>query len=377
MTEGTRTSVLQNTTLRRGVGLIAHDPALACPGYTLFAPIARRGEVYLVDMHGDVARMWQMPYPPGRHARVLPNGNLLYQGKAEEQEPLFPIWGVYHGGIIAEVSPDGTVLREVRHRYHHHDATLLANGNLVVMTVEPLTDEQAASILGGTPGTEAPGGVIYGDVVVEMSWEGEIVWRWAAIDHLDPADAPLHPDFPREHWPMGNTVNEAPDGTIVIGFRTASLALGVSRESGATRWTVGAPHIAQQHYPHVLSNGHLLVFDNGTFRAGENFPYSRAVELDLETGEEVWTWQDEPPQNFYSPYMSSAQRLPNGNTLIAEGSFGRIFEVTEDGLVVWEYVVPFFGSFADGVGLNSSRGGSNSIFRAYRYTAEELPWLAS
>jgi hypothetical protein len=27
--------------------------------------------------------------------------------------------------------------------------------------------------------------------------------------------------------------------------------------------------------------------------------------------------------NFFSPYISGAQRLPNGNTLICEGCFGR------------------------------------------------------
>lgn len=370
------TTVVQNTTARRGTGLIAHDPALASAGFTLFTPIAGSGQVYLIDMAGEVRHTWRLPYPPGRHARLLRNGNLLYQGKLDEEEPLFPIWGVYHGGVIAEVAPDGTIVREVRHPRHHHDASLLANGNLVLLTVEPLTPEQSAGILGGTPGTEAAGGVIYGDVIVEMDWDGNVLWRWAAAEHLAPEDAVLHEDFPREHWPMANTVNETASGDIIVGFRTASKVFGISRETSEVLWSIGAPHVAQQHYPHELANGNVLVFDNGTFRDGENFPYSRAVELDPRTGQEHWSWQDNPPQNFYSPYMSSAQRLANGNTLIAEGSFGRIFEVTPDGLVVWEYVVPYFGSFADGVGLNSSRGGNNSIFRAYRYEAGELPWLA-
>src|SRR5262245_65643091 len=39
--------------------------------------------------------------------------------------------------------------------------------------------------------------------------------------------------------------------------------------------------------------------------------------------------------------MGCAQRLPNGNTLITESSFGRFFEVTKEGEIVWEYVNPF------------------------------------
>jgi hypothetical protein len=41
-----------------------------------------------------------------------------------------------------------------------------------------------------------------------------------------------------------------------------------------------------------------------------------------------------------SPRMGNAQRLPNGNTLITESSFGRIFEVTKNGKIVSEYVNP-------------------------------------
>lgn len=34
--------------------------------------------------------------------------------------------------------------------------------------------------------------------------------------------------------------------------------------------------------------------------------------------------------HIYSMFISSAQRLPNGNTLITEGADGRLFEVTVD-----------------------------------------------
>jgi hypothetical protein len=69
--------------------------------------------------------------------------------------------------------------------------------------------------------------------------------------------------------------------------------------------------------------------------------------------------------------MGNAQRLPNGNTLVCEASFGRFFEVTKDGEIVWEYVNPFFGKplFA---GPSSSKTEGNLVFRALRYSAEEI-----
>ena len=67
--------------------------------------------------------------------------------------------------------------------------------------------------------------------------------------------------------------------------------------------------------------------------------------------------------------MGNAQRLPHGNTLVCESSFGRFFEVTPAGAIVWEYVNPFFGRpfFA---GPPTTEG--NLVFRALRYGAEEI-----
>ena len=58
------------------------------------------------------------------------------------------------------------------------------------------------------------------------------------------------------------------------------------------------------------------------------------------------TWQytaeasGRPPWTFFSSFVSNAQRLPNGNTLIT-GMHGRIFQVTPSGQVVWEYLTPY------------------------------------
>ena len=66
---------------------------------------------------------------------------------------------------------------------------------------------------------------------------------------------------------------------------------------------------------------------------------------------------------FYSPYISSAQRLPNGNTLICEGADGHFLEVTADHEVVWEYISPYWGNFFP----------TNMSYRAYRYPYEYAP----
>ena len=72
------------------------------------------------------------------------------------------------------------------------------------------------------------------------------------------------------------------------------------------------------------------------------------------------------PSANNSPRISNAQRLPNGNTLINERWFGRFFEVTPEGAVVWEYINPYFG------GSTRPQEQTNQVFRAYRYTAAEI-----
>ena len=54
----------------------------------------------------------------------------------------------------------------------------------------------------------------------------------------------------------------------------------------------------------------------------------------------VWSYQSSLQNSFYSSYISSVMRLPNGNTSICSGATGHLFEVTPTGEVVWEYLVP-------------------------------------
>src|SRR4051812_50201541 len=75
------TTVDQQTIRRSRTGLIAHDPALAQPGYTLFAPMSGDGAVYLIDMAGEGAHRWQMPHRPGLYGYLLDNGHLFYGGQ--------------------------------------------------------------------------------------------------------------------------------------------------------------------------------------------------------------------------------------------------------------------------------------------------------
>lgn len=57
--------------------------------------------------------------------------------------------------------------------------------------------------------------------------------------------------------------------------------------------------------------------------------------------EPTWTYTAPDKYSMYSAFISGAQRLKNGNTLITSGAKGRLIEVTPGNEIVWEYWNPY------------------------------------
>ena len=84
----------------------------------------------------------------------------------------------------------------------------------------------------------------------------------------------------------------------------------------------------------------------------------------------VWKYSSKNNTSFYSTIGSSAQRLPNGNTLVCSMNDGHFFEVKpSDTTIVWEYINPMTRD-----GLKRIKTDNyptyNGVFRAYRYTSD-------
>ncbi|HVS18831.1 MAG TPA: aryl-sulfate sulfotransferase [Planctomycetota bacterium] len=161
------------------------------------------------------------------------------------------------------------------------------------------------------------------------------------------------------------------------------LRYGLGDESEQQLW--------DQHNVEFLPVGpdgtlRVTVFNNGGGRY-DGTSWSSADELvlpfDPERGfvrlpgepfgpaEPSWSYSD--PERFLSPFISGAQRLPNGNTLICSGVEGRVFEVTPDKQVVWDFENTFGGDLP-----NSPIGGNapkRALFRVTRL-APDHPGLA-
>ncbi len=130
--------------------------------------------------------------------------------------------------------------------------------------------------------------------------------------------------------------------------------------------------------------GNFICFNNGLGRnystADEWTPpveasglYTRLSGAAFGPKDFTWTYKANPPGAMYADAISSAQRLPNGNTLICDGTHGTFLEVTSAGETVWKYVNPVVltGPLTQGAAIpaDPARAGEfmNGVFRVRRY----------
>jgi len=366
----------------RPTGLTYRD-SRSFGGYTLITPIGGDA-VYLIDEEGRVVHRWAVPdFQPG-YGYLLPGGNLLVRG-----QPLIKT-GVGIGepagraDILLELGWDSNEIWRWEHEGFHHDMCRMPNGNTLVIIWELLANDLVKRVKGGlspeetervTSDTKFMSFFLQGlgvggrprlkgmltDDVWEINPAGEPVHIWHAYEHFDPEVDKLCTVDLRAEWTHLNAVELTPEGNVLISSQKLDTILKISWPKGDVLWRWGGlGRISHQHDPTITPNGTLLVFDNGTHHP--LIGRSRVVEVDMETGEIIWQYVGSPVFSMLSLHIAGAERLTNGNTLICEGESGRVFEVTRDCEICWEWNSPFVHDFK---GIKAVM-----LFRAHRYTAD-------
>ena len=340
------------------VGLIHNSPSNTFNGYTLFNTNGGN-HATMIDNLGRVVHRWN--YDGGIiYSYLLENGNLLARTKPPEDVDIVKGLGGSSSSLI-EMDWDSEIVWEYKDPMLHHDYTRLPNGNTGALLFKELDEDISRQVKGGHPREDDPK-TILGDVIREIGTGGETVNEWEIYSELDFDEDVICPLEHRREWTHANSLNLMPNGDFLVSFRNISTVGIISRETGEFVWKWGPGNVFHQHHPTVLENGNILIFDNGSHSQGMD--RSRVIEVNPVTNEIEWEYTETPALALYSFHISSAERLDNGNTLICEGAFGRIFEVTKNGRVVWEYINPFYAP--------DLRSGdpTNMVFRAHRYSPE-------
>ena len=176
----------------------------------------------------------------------------------------------------------------------------------------------------------------------------------------------------RSIWGYTNSVDQFPNGDILLSIRHMNKVIRVDKKTGNIVWEWGPEHLlGHQHDAVILENGNITIFDNGHHRkplkSGDpseisSFTTSRIVEVNPQTNEIVWEYKD-PMFMIFTNFAGNAQRLPNGNTFFCESRTGTFYEVTYDKEMVWKYESPFILSREKMWGWTESK----MVAQAHRY----------
>jgi hypothetical protein len=391
------------------IGTTIYNPEKAFGGYTLLN-FLHEPDITLFDMNGNVVNAWAVergrdepapgvpPAPPPAGPRDDPPG---------AGAPRSGIWNYAHllenGNLLGprEYDWDNEIVWEppVVPGYTAGLSRRLDNGNTVYSSRREVPEEYKAKVkdparrhLGS--GDRWPPG-LQGHSIFETTPAGDVVWEWHAWEHLD-LNHYLEID-PSPNWTHFNHLDPLPEnrwfdagderfrpGNILVSPRTLGFIFIIDKQTGKVVWEHSGTHrggIAGQHDPRMIPKGlpgagNILLLDNGQppvqdiSRAGR----TSILEIDPVAGGVVWSYEDdgyltsEDPGyshnynefKFFTAYTGSVQRLPNGNTFIGEALGGRIFEVTAEKELVWEYAIERHRSYET----------------AYRYPYDHCPQLA-
>ena len=352
-------------------GLTFHRSQLSHKGYTLVSPHSG-DSVFLVDMQGRFVHRWKFNNLLPRKVELLENGNLLVLGL----DPALIPQSAVHGSdlepfsqrirrlgancsLLLEVNWTGEIQWSYADPSFHHDFKRLSNGHTIFPVWVELPTDLTDAVQGGVRFSDQNQPTMLGDDIVEIDTQGKEVRRIETWKLFDPVDDPICPLEGRIEWTHVNSVDVNDAGDILFSSRNNSR-VAVIDKNGEMSWKYGFPNTSHQHHATWLKNGNIQIFDNGMHRR-LGMPTSKVIEVNPNSNDVVWTYEGHPAAQFFSGHISGATRLQNGNTLICEGTSGRVFEITNKGEPVWEWWNPIFNPSTNNGEL------MGFLFRAYRY----------
>ena len=345
------TSVTTEPMEPRRVGVVLHEADKAYGGYNIYCSHISP-KAFLMDMNGKIVHEWSYPTEKSQlwnHAVMLDKGDLLVINKLKH---------------LLKLDWNSNLLWRWPMEVHHDIAISDHTFYVILREIHEYRDFRARF-----------------SAIAQLTLTGEEIFRWSTFDHFGEIkevldrrsfiDTVLDSLIAREgsgitEKPLSqqpelrglvagavfdyfhlNTITIIPEnglerkdarfraGNLLICFRNVNQIAVLDKDTWEILWAWGEGTLEWPHHPTMLDNGNILLFDNGVFRK-----FSTVLELNPLTEQIEWKYNADPPTDFYSYTKGSAQRLPNGNTLICEGDNGRAIEVTRTGEVVWEWINP-------------------------------------
>ena len=322
---------------RSSSGITVHDPARSCGGVNFYTSGHFAGAI-LMDMDGRVLHEWRYDFLKAwpeqiesteidgseywRWAYLLENGDVL---------------AIFDGLGLIKVDRNSNLIWE-HLGSEHHDLDVTDDGRIFVLTRRAHMIERINERM-----------PILEDFVTVLDSDGRLLKEVSVLEAFENSNFASSPAA-RGYVARGDIYHtnavEVLDGSladripafgkgnVLLSMRSLSTIVVLDMDLGEIVWVASDLWLAQ-HDPKILDNGNILVFDNKGAQ-GE----SRVVEFNPATREMVWVYAGDRSNGFFTKMCGANHRLENGNTLITESDYGRAFEVTPDGEIVWEFINP-------------------------------------
>ncbi len=328
------------------VGVTAFDPNLAFDGFNIYNS-HNLTEVYLIDMQGNVVNKWTRKDCGdnwGHYSELCRNGDLLVIGV--DQMLVRLDWEskikwktnmrVHHDVCVAEKENIYAIAREDKLVFWHGIVVPILSDYIAVLSPDGKVIEKVW---------------IYDQVKRHISLK-TIVGIYKGLFRLEELEIMYNSNKKENYTCRRDSVFDifhtntieimnrdiegfCREGDYLISIREMDFIGVLDSKTKKVVWFWGSGELDRQHYPTLMENGNVLVYDNGFHRG-----FTRIVELNPLTKKIEWEYKSVPQEDFFSKYRGCGQWLPNGNILITESSKGRVFEITREGKIVWEFYNP-------------------------------------
>jgi hypothetical protein len=313
-------------------GTHIYFPEKTYNGYNLY-------EGKLIDENGDLIKNWSSVYL----GVIDKNGDYYAQQYFES-----PIWGRY--------SWNNSIIWEMNFPIHH-EILLTPQNTIITFTKET---------------HEYNGRKVEFDTILELNKNGTIIDRWSTwenLQYLKQFHKPLELDqsqnilIPEENkkntsiWGGNydyyhlNSISLVPNNSLqgvhpafnpgnwIISFRHGSMIFILDKNTKKVLWSAIYDQIEDNlegpHNPSMTPGGNIIVLDNGRYRGWSRIISINPINLNI-----TWEYKTEKSEDFFSLSQGSVQLLPNYNLLVTESEKGRVFEITPDKQIVWEFYNP-------------------------------------
>lgn len=358
------------------------DRDKAYSGYTLYT-LRYSTSAYLVNMEGKVVHRWNLPFekafPNPTHVNALADGRVyLASAQIFANGDILAIYASFgdtpYGYGMVRADKDSNILWTYNGNTHHDFYLDEANGNIYALT-HYFVDEKHRNA------ADLPYPMLV-DFIEVLSPEGKLLEQISLLDLF--ADSPYssmmyHRTVEwKRPWDIFHTntiMKLEPEmaaafpmfkaGQVLLSIRNMDAIAVIDIEQKKVVWAFNGLW-KEQHGAKFLPNGNISIYDNKGHIEGEQ-TYSRLLEFDPKTLSVAWQYAGSAKAPFYSSVYGRMQKLPNGNWLSVEPERTRIFEITKEGDVVWNYSLPT---------LVINKEINNWVVDARRYADDEAVFLS-